>query len=193
MVENGNQNSEEKPSPKKIKVGCLIALLVVVLSCCMLVSLPINIKENIAEASSYQSDYEDTASIYSHAMRTNNIEFAKELVSDDNFSKLDEWANDRVGFCYPFIWSFTNEDFLEDWLETFYSGDLIDENSANYGGYELYRKNNRIVYSFYISDMELRLIDDKWIITDLGEIEESSADEKYRKRCRCINIPKFYK
>lgn len=189
MVENNNQNSEERPSPKKLEVGCLIVLLVVVLSCCMLVSLPHAYKPDIAEVPAIQEDYKKTGSVFFHAMRTNNIELAKELASEDNHSRIEGWANDRVGFCYPFIWSFTNNDFLEDPLEGFVSCDLIDENSANCGGYELYRKSNWIVYSFYISDMELRLIGDKWVVTDWGEMYEK-RDEKYKRRCRCINIPR---
>ena len=196
MVENVTQNFEENQFPKWIKIGCLIVVIVVVLACislCMLVSLPITIKPDIAEVSSYQSDYGKTARIFANVMRTNNIEFAKELVSEDNYSRLDEWAENREGFCYPFFWIFTHYDILDHGMQFENYGDLVDEYSANYSTYERYSKDYDFVYDISIRDIELRLIDDKWVITDFDEIKERWGDEKYRKRCRCINIPKFYK
>lgn len=110
------------------------------------------------------------------AMKKNNGELAKSVVSPENFPRIDKWMSEHEVFVYSPIWIFTNSDPFEYVIGGGSGSCVLKENVCSWGESQEYYCYDKILYRIEFDEIISKKFGSKWLIVDWSEITEVRHD-----------------
>jgi hypothetical protein len=154
---------------KKVMMGVMIfaAIPITLLLLCISVTILV---DHIPRQYDLSDSFEATLGFF-YSMMQNNLELANLIVVQEQHPLLDNWMTSHRPASCPLLWSFTNNDILEG-IESGGGTCVTDGDSCHTSYYIICDRFDLASYYFSIDDIELRKVDDQWMVVKWGLVCE---------------------